>query len=50
MKYTIEQKQIVLIGFCLIGAWIVSGINLFGALAVVMAGCISIGYMLGRMN
>jgi len=50
MKYTQKQKDVVLIGVCLIGAWIVAGIHLFGALAVVMACCISIGYMLGKVN
>ena len=50
MKYTQKQKDIMLIGFCLMGAWIAFGLFVFGDIAVIFMAAFALGYVLAKVN
>ena len=50
MKYTQEQKDVMLIAVCLMSAWLAFGLFVFGDMAVLMTGVLLIGYAFGRIK
>jgi len=55
MKYTQEQKEILRIGACFMGAWIALGLFMFGDLiilmldlVIIMSGSFAAGYLFGQ--